>query len=166
MTDSDTAKSPPRIQAGLVGAWRFASSLWFTVKDYVVRVFEKADDDNVFVLASGLTFSILVAAVPILFIVVSLISLTLERAAASAGIEPIDQLRNYLDLIVPVMGEGGTGERNLPEEVIQWVVDRGQAIGLISFVAFVWFSTRLFGSIRSVLREVFDLRQSRGIIQG
>ncbi len=136
------------------------------MKDYVVRVFEKADDDNVFVLASGLTFSILVAAVPILFIVVSLISLTLERAASAAGIEPIDQLRNYLDLIVPVMGEGGTGERNLPEEVIQWVVDRGQAIGLISFVAFVWFSTRLFGSIRSVLREVFDLRQSRGIIQG
>ncbi len=166
MNDSDTAKSPPRIQAWLAGAWRFASSLWSTVKDYVVRVFEKADDDNIFVLASGLTFSILVAAVPILFISVSLISLTLERAAASAGIEPIEQLRNYLDLIVPVMGEGGTGERNLPEEVIQWVVDRGQAIGLISFVAFVWFSTRLFGSIRSVLREVFDLRQSRGIIQG
>lgn len=150
----------------LAGAWQLLSTSWSTFKDYFVRVFEKADDDNIFVLASGLTFSVLVAAVPFLFIIVSLISLTLERAAQSAGIEPIEQMRQYLDLLVPVMGEGGVGDRNLPEEVIGWAVDRGQAIGLISFVAFVWFATRLFGSIRAVLREVFDLRQARGIIQG
>jgi membrane protein len=31
---------------------------------------------------------------------------------------------------------------------------------------FVWFSTRLMGSLRSVLREVFDLQEDRGIVQG
>ncbi|UCC82444.1 MAG: YihY/virulence factor BrkB family protein [Gemmatimonadota bacterium] len=141
---------------------------WATLKDYVVRVFEKADDDNVFVLASGLTFSVVAAAVPFLFILVSLISLTLEAAAEAAGVQPIEQLRNYLEVIVPVL-EGGaeTGaERNLPEEVIEGVVNSGRAIGLIGFVAFVWLSTRLFGSVRAILREIFDLRQSRGVIQG
>lgn len=145
---------------------RITSATWAGLKDYVVRVYEKADDDNVFVLASGLTFSILVAAVPFLFIIVSLISLTLTLAAQSAGVEPIEQLRHYLAVIVPVMGGVEGTEANLPEEVINRVVAQGQTIGLISFVAFVWFSTRLFGSIRAVLREVFDLRQSRGVIQG
>jgi membrane protein len=145
-----------------------AAQSWATLKDYVVRVAEKADDDNVFVLSSGLTFSVVAASIPFLFILVALISLTLEAAAEAASVEPIDQLRRYLDAIVPVLGEGsGVGaERSLPEEVIEGVVNRGREIGLISFVAFVWLSTRLFGSVRAILREIFDLRQSRGVIQG
>ncbi len=118
---------------------------------------------------SSLTFSVVAAAVPFLFILVSLVSLTLEAAAEAAGVQPIEQLRSYLEVIVPVL-EGGaveTGaERNLPEEVIEGVVNSGRAIGLIGFVAFVWLSTRLFGSVRAILREIFDLRQSRGVIQG
>ncbi|UCC73754.1 MAG: YihY/virulence factor BrkB family protein [Gemmatimonadota bacterium] len=149
-------------------AQRAAAGFWAALKDYVVRVGEKADDDNVFVLASGLTFSVVAAAVPFLLIVVALVSLTLEAAAAAAGVEPIEQLRRYLDTIVPVLAEGGAvgAERNLPEEVIEGVVRRGEPIGVISFVAFVWLSTRLFGSVRAILREIFDLRQSRGVIQG
>ncbi len=142
--------------------------MWAALKDYVVRVAEKADDDNVFVLASGLTFNIVATAAPFLLIVVALISLTLEAAAEAAGLQPIEQLRRYLDAVVPVLGEGGIvgAERNLPEEVIEGVVRQGRAIGLISFVVFVWLSTRLFGSVRAILREIFDLRQSRGVIQG
>ncbi len=168
MNAVDTPQPISVYRRWLNGARSTADALWVALKDYSVRVFEKADDDNVFVLASGLTFSILVAAVPFLFIIVSLISLTLEAAAEAAGVEPIEQLRQYLSVIVPVLGEGGVSgaEDSLPEEVIEWAVSRGQAIGLISFGLFVWFSTRLFGSIRAVLREIFDLRQSRGIIQG
>jgi membrane protein len=141
---------------------------WATLKDYAVRVFDKADDDNVFVLASGLTFSVVAAAIPFLFILVSLISLTLEAAAEAAGVEPIEQLRRYLDSIVPVLAGANeiAAERNLPEEVIQGVIGSRRQIGLIGFVAFVWLSTRLFGSVRAILREIFDLRQSRGVIQG
>lgn len=160
--------APSRTRKWLGRAQYAALQSWATLKDYVVRVFEKADDDNVFVLASGLTFSVVAAAVPFLFILVSLISLTLEAAAEAAGVEPIEQLRHYLDAIVPVLS--GTvemsAERNLPEEVIEGVLNSRREIGLIGFGAFVWLSTRLFGSVRAILREIFDLRQSRGVIQG
>lgn len=142
---------------------------WAALKDYVVRVHEKSDEDNIFLMASALTFSALVAAVPFLLIIVGLISLTLEAAADAAGIEPVEQLRRYLNVIVPVLREAGLEapeQQNLPEEVFQRVIERGQTIGLISFVAFVWFSTRLFGALRTVLREIFDLRQARGVVQG
>ena len=39
-------------------------------------------------------------------------------------------------------------------------------LGIWSAVGFVWFSTRLFGSLRTVLASVFDIEQERGIIQG
>lgn len=166
---SSTQEEPrSQLVQGLTAAGRIASAFFAGLREYAVRVYEKADDDNVFVLASGLTFSVLVAAVPLLLIIVSLVSLTLAAAAEASGIQPIEQLKHYLDVIVPVLevDVALTAERNLPEEVIEWVVSRGQAIGLISFVAFVWFSTRLFGSLRAVLREIFDLRQSRGVIHG
>jgi membrane protein len=40
------------------------------------------------------------------------------------------------------------------------------AVGVYSAVGFMWFSTRLFGSLRSVLADVFDIESDRGIIQG
>ena len=40
------------------------------------------------------------------------------------------------------------------------------AITLYSGIGFVWFSTRLFGSLRTVLASVFDIENERGIIAG
>src|SRR5205823_8912319 len=37
---------------------------------------------------------------------------------------------------------------------------------IYSAIGFIWFSTRLFGSLRSVLAEVFDIETDRGIIAG
>lgn len=168
MNSQEPQRAPSRSRVWAAKATRLAKRFWAALKDYVARVFDKADDDNIFLLASALTFSGLLAAIPFLFIIVAVTSLTLEAAASAAGVEPVDQLRYYLDLIVPVLGIAQTGpqEQSLPEEAIARAIDQGQAIGMISFVAFVWFATRLFGSLRAVLREIFDLRQSRGVIQG
>jgi membrane protein len=46
------------------------------------------------------------------------------------------------------------------------VIQARGAVGLYSAIGFVWFSTRLFGSLRSVLAEVFDIEQDRGIVAG
>ncbi|MFN8581509.1 MAG: YihY/virulence factor BrkB family protein [Gemmatimonadaceae bacterium] len=40
------------------------------------------------------------------------------------------------------------------------------SIGFWSAIGFVWFTTRLFGSLRTVLAEVFDIEHERGIILG
>lgn len=160
--------------ASETGGWRsrirqISSRSWAALKDYIVRVYEKSDEDNIFLMASALTFSAAVAAVPFLLIIVGLISLTLEAAADAAGIEPVEQLRRYLNVIVPVLRDAGMDapdQQNLPAEVLERVIERGQTIGLISFVAFVWFSTRLFGALQTVLREIFDLRQTRGVVAG
>ena len=39
-------------------------------------------------------------------------------------------------------------------------------VGIYSAIGFIWFSTRLFGSLRSVLASVFDIESERGIIAG
>lgn len=39
-------------------------------------------------------------------------------------------------------------------------------VGVIAAVGFIWFSTRLFGSLRTVLASVFDIESERSIIAG
>ena len=50
--------------------------------------------------------------------------------------------------------------------ILSSVLAARTALGLYSAVGFIWFSTRLFGSLRSVLCEVFDIEQDRGIVDG
>src|SRR5439155_9609151 len=40
------------------------------------------------------------------------------------------------------------------------------SVSIYSAIGFVWFSTRLFGSLRTVLADVFDIENERGIIEG
>src|SRR5437764_2470821 len=40
------------------------------------------------------------------------------------------------------------------------------SITIYSSFGFIWFSTRLFGSLRTLLASVFDIESERGIIAG
>jgi membrane protein len=46
------------------------------------------------------------------------------------------------------------------------VLRSGGAVTTWSAITFIWLSTRLFGSLRTVLAEVFDIETDRGIIAG
>src|SRR5690606_456032 len=57
------------------------------------------------------------------------------------------------------------GQDTLRDSLVAAVNTRGPT-GLVGAVSFVWYSTRLFGSLRSVLGEVFDIENDRGIVAG
>lgn len=137
----------PGFRSGLRGTW-----------EYLREVYDQAAFDNIFFLASGLTFSLLLAAVPFLLLVLSLAGLALAprvEAPESAALDWIAQL-------LPV-AEGTVGE---VRPYLADLAESSGSLGLISAVLFVWFSTRLFGALRTVLDAVFDFRQGPGIIMG
>jgi membrane protein len=50
--------------------------------------------------------------------------------------------------------------------IVEGIIRQRGRVQLFSAIVFVWFSTRLFGSLRSVLAEVFDIEHERSIIGG
>jgi membrane protein len=50
--------------------------------------------------------------------------------------------------------------------ILTGIIRSRGTVQLVSAIAFIWFSTRLFGSLRSVLAEVFDVEYERGIVVG
>lgn len=97
--------------------------------------------------------------VPFTLLLVTGVAYVLQQTADASAAE----VSALVDRLLP--GGLGTGSTLLRDVILDAIRTRGQ-VGVVSGVSFVWFSTRLFGSLRSVLAEVFDIDQERGIVAG
>jgi membrane protein len=125
----------------------------------VSRVWDNAGEDNIFFLAGGVAFSILLAAVPFVLLLLSGLGYFLDQDASQAATE----VWLFLDRLLPMRSDAtGSTVHKLVNDII---TNRGSA-GIVGAIGFMWFSTRLFGSLRTALGEVFDIEQGRSIIGG
>jgi membrane protein len=138
---------------------RFA---WHDVRSFVGRVIEGADESNVPFLASGLTFDALLAAVPFLLLLLSVIGYVLSAGAGRAQIE----IHDYLQRFLPSVSNRGTDPFAPVVLIIERIVIKRGTLTVVAIPAFVWFSTRLFGSLRAALNEVFDVEDPRSWLRG
>ncbi|MHB1222834.1 MAG: YihY/virulence factor BrkB family protein [Gemmatimonadaceae bacterium] len=131
----------------------------WTLRDYAKRVWDNSGEDNIFFLAGGIAFNTLLAAVPFFLLLVAGLGYILDQSAEVS----IHEVSTLVDrLLPPGIKPGPLAIQTILSDIIR---ARG-SIGLYSAILFVWFSTRLFGSLRSVLGEVFDIETGRGIIDG
>lgn len=129
-----------------------------TVADYVRRVWNGLAEDNAFFLAGGIAFSLLLALVPLVLLLVVGLSFTLGRHPEQA----LGTVVRLTETFLPADAfEAGAVLRTMVEDVLR---TRG-AVGIGAAIGFVWTSTRLFGSLRAVLSLVLD-RSDRGIVAG
>jgi membrane protein len=129
----------------------------WTLRDYAKRVWDNSGEDNIFFLAGGIAFNILLAAVPFVLLFASGLAYLLNQSADASSAEINDVIYRFL----PPSPAGETLGKVLVD-----IIKSRQAIGIYSVIGFVWFSTRLFGSLRSVLAQIFDIDSDRGIIAG
>lgn len=135
-------------------------SAGWTVRDYLKRVWDHAAENNVLFLAGGIAFNILLAAVPFALLLVGGLTYLLP---AITDVDSTVAVYEFIDRLLPA-GSGSltTAVHSLLGDIIR---TRG-TVTLYSAILFVWLSTRLFGSLRSALADVFDIESERGIIQG
>jgi membrane protein len=129
------------------------------LRDYAKRVWDNAGEDNVLFLAGGIAFNILLAAVPFVLLLVWFLTYLLQRSPAGAS----EVVTHYLDKLFPSHFETPDTPTH---RIILAILTANKNIGIWSSIGFIWFSTRLFGSMRTVLASVFDIESERGIIAG
>ena len=69
----------------------------------------------------------------------------------------------FVEALLPPHMETGSSPYH---RVIDEIIRTRRSVSVISAVAFVWLSTRLFGSLRSALASVFDVREPQSLIRG
>lgn len=126
--------------------------------DFVRRVYEKAGQDDIFFLAGSIAFNVMMTAIPFLLLVVAGIGFVLRWAVDDPGQVAV----SYVISVLPPSQSVATATRGIVDDLI---VGRTR-FGIVALVLFVWTSTRLFGTLRSALKEIFELQDERGIIAG
>lgn len=125
------------------------------------RVLQKADEDGIFFMGGAISFNVLVAIIPLILFAVGVSGIVLE----ARFVDPATVVVNFLEGALPAF----QGEVNLPAQVrreVSEILGQGANLTLLGAALLVWLSTRLVGTLRTVLREIFDISQSRNLVQG
>jgi membrane protein len=137
-------------------------SFGWTLRDYAKRVWDNSAEDNVLFLAGGIAFNILLAAVPfflLLFAGVTYLLPILYRGQVDSA----NAVSFFIDRLLPAHAESPDSPIH---KFVTDILRTRRSFTIYGAIGFIWFSTRLFGSLRTVLADVFDIENERGIIQG
>lgn len=129
------------------------------VVDFGRRLWKKMADDDVLFLASGVAFNILLAGVPFFLLLASGIGYAMGTSLDASN----SAVAGFIRDLFPLDGDGGD---SVLDPVIRDIVRTRGTAGIIGAVAYIWFSTRLFGSLRAVFNTVFDVPKRHGMLLG
>ena len=121
---------------------------------FLTTLIKKFQRDNALFLARGLAFDIVVCLIPAVFLLFVLFGFIFDSPR-----ETMRFMAPYLKSVLPFSSQQVL--LNL------FSVVKGQKVlGLVGLIGLVWTLSRVFGSIRTVLDTVFQVKEGRGILQG
>jgi len=115
-------------------------------------------EDDVMFLASGVSFNLLLAVVPFVLLLISVSTVFLGNTPDMAA----DAAVAFIDRLLPTTWSEGQSVRATVREIARV----SGSVSLYSAIGFLWFSTRVFSSMRSVFQVTFDVPNERGILHG
>ena len=123
---------------------------------YARNLWHKAARDQLFFLSSGITFNVLVTIVPLLLITISVLGMLVESSTSAR-----EQILGFIQRIMPLASAQA-------ESLLFGLVEDSGWFGVLGLVGLVWASTRLFGSLRTVLEIIFEIppEERLGIVEG
>lgn len=122
------------------------------------RLYEAANEDNIPFLASGLSFGLLLTAIPFIILVLAVIGYLVQHQIThhQYGVHEL------ISRFVPTGPDGrAEGAFEGIERELGDVVQRRGRLTFVGVPLFLWFSTRFFDGLRVALNEVFDTDENR-----
>ncbi len=133
----------------------------YRVGEFARRLWVKVLEDEVFVMASAVAFNILIAAIPLALLGIGLTGYVLSTQVN----DPVQAIVTLLAGNLP-QTRGGVDPSGAVRRIVSGVLERRSGFTFLGALFFAWLATRLVGTLRVVLREIFDIAQSRGIVRG
>jgi len=131
------------------------------LREFWHRVYQKSTEDNVFFMAGAISYNLLIAVIPLFLLVVGLWGYVLRARYGDPSEVIVRLIENY----IPVVG----GDIDLVAELggaINGLVESRAGYSVVGSLLFIWLATRLVSTLRSALREVFDIAADRGVLKG
>ena len=121
---------------------------------FLSALLTKFQRDNALFMARGLAFDVLFCLIPAIFLLFILFGFLFDSSR-----ETIHYMSTYMKSLIPFSQQQVL--RNL-----FGVVKSQKVLGILGGIGMVWTLSRLFGSIRTVLDTVGEVKEGRGLLQG
>jgi membrane protein len=135
--------------------------VYYAVREFVGRLRDKVHEDEVFLMAGAVSFNLLIAIVPLLILGIGVAGYVLSARFGN----PTEVVLSLVASNLPAAG-GGVDMAGVIRGLVSSLLANRSGLTLLGAPIFVWLATRLVGTLRIVLREIFDISQSRGLIRG
>ena len=135
-----------------------------SVWGFIRRTLESADENNVPFLASALSFDALLAAVPFALLLLVLFTVLLQGLAPEGTTLDPDAL--FHRFLPPHNSTPGQDPFGPVERLLTRIFENRGNLSLVAVPTFLWFSTRLFASMRNSLNFVYDVGSRPGTSHG
>jgi len=127
-----------------------------SVTGVVRRTLEAAVEDNIPFLASAVSFDLLLTTIPFFVLLLGAVGYIVQYQTV---VQQVD-VPTLMARVLPMAGLGRAALAEL-EHLIENVAANRAKLFLFGIPIFIWFSTRLFGSLRVALNEIFDTDETR-----
>ena len=128
-------------------------TVWYYIK-HLYKIFDK---DYLFLLASGISFNIVLCFIPFVLILFTIVGIYLGYPETSQN------LNEYLNQVIPLPPD-------VRNDIIKKLLDQAQIIsnntlitGTIGIVGVMWTMSGLFGAMRDSLVKIYNLEESYNV---
>lgn len=131
----------------------------YRVREFLRRLAEKCDDDEVLFMAGAVAFNLVMALVPLLVLGIGIVGFVLARFG-----DPTEAVLGLLSQNLPTVS--GVELTEFVEGLTAGLMAGRTGYTIAGSIFLLWVATRLSGSLRVVLREIFDIGFKRNPVHG
>ena len=131
----------------------------YQLREFLRRLAEKCDDDDVLFMAGAIAFNLVMALFPLLILGIGITGYVLSRFG--------DPTQAVVDLVTQNLPQAaGADLTGLVQTLTEGLLQRRTGYTIAGSVFLLWIATRLSASLRVSVRETFDIGSKRNPVHG
>jgi membrane protein len=131
----------------------------YRLREFLRRLAEKCDDDEILFMAGAIAFNLVMALFPLLILGIGIAGYALARIG--------DPTQAVVDLVAQNLPQAGSADlTGLIQGLTENLLERRVGYTIAGSIFLLWIATRLSGSVRVALRETFDIGSKRNPVHG
>lgn len=129
------------------------------LKHYLGGLYNRSDEDHIFLFGSGLAFSLFLCIIPFVLIIFSILGSVLDTKSVE------QQINTFIDTAIPYKEYADYAKQIIISRIAEFVEYRTIA-GLIGVFGLLFAASGLFSSMRTVLNKVFGVTKDKSAVVG
>jgi membrane protein len=126
---------------------------------YIVGLFKRMDENNLFFAGAGISFSLFLGLIPLILLLFSLLGVIFDQSTIEA------QINTAIDQAIPYPAYANYVKRLLSARLPE-VIQYKTVVGFIGGFGLLLTSSWIFTSIRTILNQIFHVKIKKGFIYG